>query len=260
MKKGIVLLSILLLGTSVMGYCQINNEPFKEVTLNNENDVIIYFYRVPNILGAANSFVYRIDNKIVGALKKNSYVFIHAIPGAHLITYNTMFACRAYFKSGNTYIVRQEGAKIELFNMNEQKLITSFNDFIFYKLNKKFQVLTGNFLYEDEFESLKKAKAIAPYSEIVNIKLDKIKGLQHDTISHQLYLIGYEPNIADTLENMYHFDYKSNIQYNGFIKEESIGESKSQFIMNELKTMTYNNGFKNGKLPFMSRFIGDVYY
>jgi hypothetical protein len=58
---------------------------FSEEGFRDQNDVIIYVYRVRSLVGAAVPWNLRLDGKIVAVLRQNSYAVLHTTPGVHTI-------------------------------------------------------------------------------------------------------------------------------------------------------------------------------
>jgi hypothetical protein len=64
-----------------------SNIPFHELTFSPEQeDAIIYVYRLPSFVGSAVSWSVAIDEKEVAILKQNAYAVFRTTPGEHLIT------------------------------------------------------------------------------------------------------------------------------------------------------------------------------
>ena len=58
---------------------------FHEETTKDQNDVIVYIYRLPNIVGAAVDWSVKFDGKEVAVLQPKTYAVLHTTPGAHTV-------------------------------------------------------------------------------------------------------------------------------------------------------------------------------
>jgi hypothetical protein len=63
----------------------------EEVTTKNQNDAIVYLYRLPSFVGGAVSLPVKLDEKKVANLKQNAYVVFRVTPGEHIITVGDSF-------------------------------------------------------------------------------------------------------------------------------------------------------------------------
>jgi hypothetical protein len=63
----------------------------EEVITKNQNDAIVYLYRLPSFVGGAVMFPVKLDEKEVANLKQNAYVVFRVTPGEHIITVGNSF-------------------------------------------------------------------------------------------------------------------------------------------------------------------------
>ena len=59
---------------------------FHEVPPKDNNDAVVYVYRLPYFPGSAVTFSVKLDGKEVAVLKQNAYAVLYITPGEHLIT------------------------------------------------------------------------------------------------------------------------------------------------------------------------------
>ena len=63
-----------------------SNIPFHELIVSaDQDDAIIYVYRLPDLAGGAVSMSVLIDNEKVAVLKQNAYAVLRITPGEHII-------------------------------------------------------------------------------------------------------------------------------------------------------------------------------
>jgi hypothetical protein len=58
----------------------------EEVFARDQNDAIVYVYRIPSFVGSAVSLPVQVDGKKVAALKQKAYAVFHIAPGEHEIS------------------------------------------------------------------------------------------------------------------------------------------------------------------------------
>ena len=58
---------------------------FFEEKFNNDNDALVYVYRLKSMVGGAVGWNAYLDGKVVGVLKQGAYMVLHVIPGKHSI-------------------------------------------------------------------------------------------------------------------------------------------------------------------------------
>lgn len=87
MKKLLLCLSLLMTSTVFLSCVSVTTSdiPFSEETFKDDNDVIIYVYRLKSLVGAAVPWAIRLDGKVVAILKQNAYTVIHTTPGVHTV-------------------------------------------------------------------------------------------------------------------------------------------------------------------------------
>lgn len=56
---------------------------FREESVQNHDEAIIYVYRLRSMLGAMVAWNVRLDGKVVAVLRQNEYVPLHVAPGAN---------------------------------------------------------------------------------------------------------------------------------------------------------------------------------
>lgn len=113
---------------------------FHEEVTKDQNDAIVYVYRVPSFVGSAVALVVKLDGGKVAALKQNAYAVFHITPGEHEITVGDSFSLawtinqavtkkartftavpnQVYFlrsQAGVTFLVTREEAMKEIVDM-----------------------------------------------------------------------------------------------------------------------------------------------
>ncbi len=63
----------------------------EEVITKNQNDAIVYIYRIPSFVGGAVGLPVKLDDKEVAVLKQNAYVVLRITTGEHIITVGKSF-------------------------------------------------------------------------------------------------------------------------------------------------------------------------
>ena len=58
---------------------------FFEVKPENDQEAIVYVYRLKSMVGAVANWNVRRDGEVVGVLKQGAYMALHVSPGAHTI-------------------------------------------------------------------------------------------------------------------------------------------------------------------------------
>jgi hypothetical protein len=76
---------ILLLSLALCGCGAVTNSTvaFREDSLRDSSDAIIYVYRLRSVVGAAVPLNVRLDGKIVGVLRQDAYMALHLPAGEH---------------------------------------------------------------------------------------------------------------------------------------------------------------------------------
>jgi hypothetical protein len=92
--KKVLTIALLLTVVLVLTSCATTSSQIafhEEVTTKNQNDAIVYVYRVPSFVGSAVTLPVIIDEKKVANLKQNAYVVFHITPGEHEIKVGESF-------------------------------------------------------------------------------------------------------------------------------------------------------------------------
>ena len=87
MKKIFTLSLLLTILVIILGCSSTTNSliSFSEEKYKNDDDAIIYIYRLKSMVGAATGWNVYVDELQVGVLKQNAYMVLHVAPGKHSI-------------------------------------------------------------------------------------------------------------------------------------------------------------------------------
>ncbi len=86
MRKSLCVVLLFVIQILVLGCSSTRSTvAFHEEPPANDGDVVVYVYRLKSMVGAAASWVVRLDGKDVAVLRQNAYVALHTTPGAHTI-------------------------------------------------------------------------------------------------------------------------------------------------------------------------------
>ena len=92
MKKTHLIVMLLVTEMLLFGCAATKSQiSFFEEKFRNDNDVIVYVYRLNSIVGAAANWNVRIDDEVVGVLNQGAYMALHVDPGVHSIKIGESF-------------------------------------------------------------------------------------------------------------------------------------------------------------------------